>query len=153
MIISFAGHSLVRFHDKVKELVKKQIRKHIDDTDVVSFYLGGYGDFDNICARACKELKKEYSGIELVYVTPYRSLSEQSKINDWIHMGFYDTSLYPPIENTPPKFAISKRNEWMMANADLVIVYVNRSYGGAFQSLQAAKRKKKKIINICDLLE
>jgi hypothetical protein len=41
----------------------------------------------------------------------------------------------------------------MVANADLIIAYVNRSYGGAYQSLQAAKRKKKEIINICDLVE
>ena len=36
--------------------------------------------------------------------------------------------------------------------SDIVIAYVNRNYGGAYKSLQAAKRKKKKIINICDFL-
>ena len=64
--------------------------------------------------------------------------------------GFCDTSIYPPIEQVPPRFAISKRNEWMMANADLIIAYVNHEYGGAYQSLRVAKRRKKKIINICD---
>jgi len=66
--------------------------------------------------------------------------------------GLCDTSIYPPIENVPPKFAISKRNEWMMISADLIIAYVNRSYGGAYKSLQVAKRRKKKIINICNFL-
>ena len=65
----------------------------------------------------------------------------------------YDAILYPEIEDKPPKFAISKRNEWMMERANLIIAYVNRSYGGAYQSLQLAKRKKKRIINICDLID
>ena len=67
--------------------------------------------------------------------------------------GWCDSSIYPPIESVPLKFAIAKRNEWMMENADLVIAYVNRNYGGAYQSLQIAKRRKKKIINIGELSE
>ncbi|MBQ7364673.1 MAG: hypothetical protein IJW46_03665, partial [Clostridia bacterium] len=87
-----------------------------------------------------------------VYVTPYISLSEQAKIKELLKYGLYDESLYPPIENVPLRFAISKRNEWMMTNADLVVVYVNQQYGGAYTSLQVARRKKKKIVNICDFL-
>ena len=152
MIITFVGHSLVPSLNKVKEIVKEKIRSNIIDTKSVSFYLGGYGDFDKICAQACRELKQEYIGIEVVYVTPYMSFSEQAKIKEMQSGGLYDTSIYPPIENVPPKFAISKRNEWMIINADLIIAYVDHSHGGAYQSLQVAKRKKKKIINICDFL-
>jgi len=152
MKIAFTGHAFIPSTHKVKEMVKEQIRKNIVDVNLVTCYLGGYGDFDEICACACKELKQEYGNIELVYVTPYISLSEQAKIKEMQNYGLYDTSIYPPIENVPLKFAISKRNEWMMTNADLIIAYVNSSYGGAYKSLQVAKRKKKKIINLHDLL-
>ena len=90
--------------------------------------------------------------MELVYVAPYLNASEQSKIKEMQRLGLCDTSVYPPMENVPPKFAISKRNQWMIKNADVIIAYVNRSYGGAYNSLQAAKRTNKKIINICDYL-
>ena len=152
MIVSFTGHASVCSNDRVKELIKEQMRNNIGNAEYIGCYLGGYGGFGEICARACRELKKEYGGIELIYVTPYRSLSEQAKIKEMLSYGWYDTSIYPPIENVPYRFAISKRNEWMMANADIVIAYVKRSYGGAYRSLQVAVRKKKKIINICDLL-
>ena len=152
MTITFAGHSLISSVKKIKEMVKEQIRNNIVDVKLVNCYLGGYGDFDEICARACRELKQEYDDIEIVYVTPYISLSEQEKIKEMQRCGLCDTSIYPPIENVPLRFAISKRNEWMMTNADLIIAYVNRSFGGAYKSLQVAKRKKKKIINIYDLL-
>ena len=152
MIIGFAGHSLISSKEKVKEKVKEQIRKNIMDSMRITFYLGGYGEFDEICAEVCRELKREYSNVELVYVTPYITISEQAKIKEMQSRSLYDASLYPPIENTPLKFAISKRNQWMMANVDLVIAYVSHSYGGAYKSLQTAKSKKKKIINICDFI-
>ena len=153
MKISFAGHSFVSSKSRVEEIVKEQMRKSVAANEHVVCYLGGYGDFDDICARVCRELKKEYAGIELVYVTPYMSISEQEKIKEMQSRGLYDTSLYPPIETTPPRYAISKRNEWMMKNADIIIAYVNHSYGGAYKSLQVAKRNKKEIINICDFIQ
>lgn len=152
MIISFAGHSLISSSNKVKEMVKEQIRNNIVDCPSVTCYLGGYGDFDRICALACRELKQEYMSFEVVYIAPYINLSEQAKIKEMQNCGLCDTSIYPPIENVPPRFAILKRNEWMMSKADLIIAYVNCSYGGAYKSLQVAKRRKKKIINICDFL-
>ena len=152
MIISFAGHSFVSSHDKVKELVKRIIRDIITDDEAVSCYLGGYGDFDNICASACRELKEKFPKIELVYITPYLNSSalERIKVNE--KFGLYDTSIYPPLEKVPPKFAISRRNEWMIKSADIAIFYVNHRYGGAYKSLVAAERNKKKIINVCDFL-
>ena len=153
MTIAFTGHSFISSTNRIKETVKKEIQKNIIDADLVTCYLGGYGDFDEICANVCRELKHEHDHIKVVYVTPYITLSEQAKIKKMQCYGLCDTSLYPPIENLPPRFAILKRNEWMMANADLIIAYVNRDYGGAYKSLQVAKRKRKKIINIYDLIK
>ena len=80
------------------------------------------------------------------------TISEQEKIKEMLNYGLYDSSIYPPIEKVPPKFAISKRNEWMITNSDLIIAYVNHNYGGAYKTLEIAKRRKKKIINIYDIL-
>lgn len=150
MIISFAGHSSVSQGEKLCELVKEQIIKNANADDSITFYLGGYGDFDEICARACRELKRAYKSIELVYVMPYITASEQEKVKEMIEYGLYDSSIYPPIETVPPKFAITKRNEWMVSNADLIIAFVKHNYGGAYKTLTWAKRKNKKIINLCD---
>lgn len=152
MVISFVGHSLVSSYEIVKALVKDQIEKIALENQDVTCYLGGYGDFDEMCASACRELKRDIPFLELVYVSPYMTLGEQEKINDLQKRRLYDFSIYPPLEKVPPKFAILKRNEWMMSNADVVIAYVNHSFGGAYKSLKVAKRKNKKIINICDML-
>ena len=103
MIITFAGHSFILSHNEIKEKVKEQIVKNIVDCESVICYHGGYGNFDDICAIACKELKEEGFKIELVYVTPYISLSEQVKIKELQALGLCDTSIFPPISYEYPK--------------------------------------------------
>ena len=153
MTISFAGHSRVSFADKIKIALKEQLKRLLPKNEITVCYLGGYGDFDRLCASACREIKQEYGNIELVYVSPYMTPSEQEKVKQLLDAGRYDLSVYPPIEDVPPKFAIIKRNEWMMMNADVVLAYVNHSSGGAYRSLRFAKVKKKRVINIHDLID
>jgi len=148
MNICLIGHAFVPNQPMIKEKVKEQLKEVFSSSSDITCYLGGRGDFDNLSAIVCKELKREFPFIERVYVTPYLTPNEQSKINLLIKSDLYDSSLYPPIENTPLRFAISKRNEWMIINSDIVIAFVNHSWGGAYNSLKIAKRKKKTIIII-----
>ena len=152
MIITFVGHSFVADQAKVKEAVKNLIREIIVTSDTCICYLGGYGEFDELCAGACRELKAEGKKVQTVYVTPYLSESEQGKIKELQRLGLFDLSVYPPIENVPKKYAILKRNEWMIRSADTVISYVTHTYGGAYRSLSMARRSKKNIININDFI-
>ena len=62
--------------------------------------------------------------------------------------GLYDGVIYPELENVPLRFAISYRNMWMIENADLIIAYVCNEYGGAYESLKFALKRKKSIINL-----
>ena len=63
-------------------------------------------------------------------------------------MKSFDSIIYPEIEKTPPRFAILKRNFWMINKADLVIAYVKHSWGGAAKSFNYAKKLNKKFINL-----
>ena len=153
MIISFAGHSYVPSGAGVKATVKEKIRELINGEDSAEFYLGGYGDFDNLCACACRELKREYPNIKVVYISPYMTLSEQEKIKEMEKFRLFDQFIYPPIESVPPKFAIIKRNEWMVNNSDVIIAYVKHKSGGAYRTLRYAAKKKKAIINTCDFFK
>lgn len=63
----------------------------------------------------------------------------------------FDDTLYPEIEKVPPKFAIIKRNEWMIDKSDFLIAYVEHNWGGAYRTLEYAKRKKKNVRMLCGL--
>ena len=60
MIITFCGHSNCLFSDEEKEELKQLIIKEIRKNPTCKFYLGGYGDFDSLCLRTLRELKKEF---------------------------------------------------------------------------------------------
>ena len=87
----------------LKEKVKEQILKNTNGEAVIC-YLGGYGDFDEICARACRELKRAYKSIELVYVMPYITASEQEKVKEMIEYGFFQITFLSYFRNNRHMF-------------------------------------------------
>ena len=145
MIITFCGHSQVIFTNEEKSLLRNILLDEIIKNPTCKFYLGGYGDFDGLCLRTLKDLKNDFPDIELIFITPYLD-KNYSKLE--FAKYHYDDVIFPPLESVPRKFAILKRNEWMVEQADLVIAYVKYSWGGAAKALEYAKRKKKRIINI-----
>ena len=145
MIITFFGHSNCLFNDDIKKQLKNILLDEIIKNPTSKFYLGGYGDFDGLCLRTLRELKHDFPTIEILFITPYLD-KNYSKLE--LAKYYYDNVIFPPIESVPRKFAILKRNEWMVEQADLVIAYVKYSWGGAAKALEYAKRKKKRIINI-----
>ena len=148
MIITFVGHGTLNISLELSAKIKKTIENNIVGKDHVSFYCGGYGDFDNHCARLCREIKKEIQNCEIIFVTPYITPSQQNKIKYLIDTKLYDDTIYPPLEDVLPRFAITKRNEWMIDKADLIIAFVNHEYGGAYKAIKYAQRKLKRIINL-----
>ena len=145
MIITFCGHSNCLFNEDVKEQLKNILLDEIIKNPTCKFYLGGYGDFDSLCLRTLRELKKDFPEIELLFITPYLD-KNYSKLE--FAKNYYDDVIFPSIESVPRKFAILKRNEWMVDSADLVISYVKYSWGGAAKTLRYEKRKKKQLINL-----
>ena len=148
MVITFIGHrslyDAVGMLEKIKNVLDEIIKK--DEKTV--FLLGGYGEFDAECAKACRQIAKENASCELVLVTPYMTESHLKKVKEMMTSKIYDTVLYPPLEQVPLRFAISKRNEWMIEQSDVIITFVRHSYGGAYKSLLYAQRKKKKMIHL-----
>lgn len=61
----------------------------------------------------------------------------------------FDGFDYPDVvEYAPHKFAISARNRYMALNADFIIAYVCCDYGGAYETVRAARNHDKPVIEI-----
>lgn len=148
MIITFIGHSSLGQNLDLDNKIKFEILKNIRENEKVFFYCGGYGDFDELCRRVCRNLQKENKNFEVVFVTPYITPSQQKKIEDYLLNGIYDSVVYPELENTPMRFAITNRNKWMIERADLIIAYVEYEYGGAYKAFKYAYKKGKIVINL-----
>ena len=152
MVITFCGHRRVTEQENVAlrlSAVFCQLFENAgEELTPLSFYCGGYGEFDYLAEKTVDEYRKKFPDVacEKVFVTPYITPSYQER-NERLRKRF-DDIIYPPIENVPYRYAIIWRNEWMIDSADVVIAYVNYSWGGAAHGLEYARRKEKKIIMI-----
>ena len=137
-VVTFCGHGDFYGDEDVKrwlrDTVEALILRGADD-----FLLGGYGGFDACAASVVWAFKKKYPTIRSTLVLPY--------LDRTVDASKYDGTLYPPLENVPRRYAISRRNEYMVNEADIVVAYVTHGWGGAATTLAYAKRKKKEIIN------
>ena len=63
----------------------------------------------------------------------------------------YDTVLIPmELAEVHYKKAITERNRWMIDEADLLIAYVHRDFGGAYSSVKYARKQGKMVINVAE---
>lgn len=141
MIVTFCGHrNLFGRKDMAAEL--ETVLRNLIAEGADTFFLGGYGDFDALAASVVYRLKKEFPQIRSTLVLPYPDRK--------FDLDRYDDSIYPPLEKVPRRFAISRRNEWMVNRADVVIAYVRHGWGGAATTLEYARRKKKRIFSLAE---
>ncbi|MBP3546306.1 MAG: DUF1273 family protein [Alphaproteobacteria bacterium] len=148
-ICTFAGHGEIYGENTLKEKLKKEIINLIERYGVNTFYNGGKGQFDWLCADCVKELRKDYPFIKSYLILAYMPVKKNQFDADFYKK--FDDTLYPEIEKVPPKFAIVKRNEWVIDNSSFLITYINHKWGGAYRTLEYAKRKKHiQFINIAN---
>ena len=146
MIITFCGHSQFQCSKELEQKILDILEKEVGDISA-EMYLGGYGDFDEFAYRCCKKYKETHPNIKLIFVTPY--LFPEYQKNQLSELSSrYDFILYPPLEDTLPRFAIIYRNRYMVDAADFVIAFVSHSFGGAHTTLKYAQKKRKKIFNL-----
>lgn len=142
---TFFGHKDTP--NEVASVLQTVLTDLIENKHVDSFYVGNTGNFDRMVRRNLKFLKSLYPHIEYAVVLAYMP----NKKGGFEYPCDSD-SIYPDgLENTPPKYAIVRRNRWMIDKSDYVVTYVRYTFGGAAQFKKLAERKGKTVINIADL--
>lgn len=142
MNVTFCGHSQIWQSEEIEKWLF-DVTQRLIEQGAATFYLGGYGAFDSLAASVLREQKKRYPHIELVLVLAY--------LNTGRGTSGYDSTVYPPLETVPRRFAISHRNRWMVEAADVVVAYVLHDWGGAATTLRYAKQKDRRIILYSEL--
>ncbi|MBQ8212987.1 MAG: DUF1273 family protein [Clostridia bacterium] len=142
MEVTFFGHRDAP--PSIKPALEKTIRYLINSQNATVFYVGNNGNFDLFVADILHKLTSEFSQIEYYIVLAY--MPQKSNM---IQQVYLPHTLYPEsVANGIPKFAISRRNEWMLQKSDLVVTYITHSYGGAKKYQNKALQAGKKVINI-----
>lgn len=115
----------------------------IEQHGVDRFYVGRQGAFDAMTRAVLRELAEVYPHIS--YAVVLERLPVQKDEAVW---NFSDTIFPEGLEIVPPRFAIARRNEWMLRQADYVVTYVTYGWGGAAQFAEKACRQSKTVLNL-----
>lgn len=147
MVCTFFGHKDTS--SIIREPLTVLIRELINKRNVNQFYVGNQGKFDSLVYQVLKEIKKDYSQIQYCIVLAYMPLR-----NNNLYKDFYECTIYPDgLEKTPAKFAILKRNEWMVKKSDIVVSYVTDKASNSYKFVEYAIKHNKEVINIADLVQ
>ena len=139
MTVTFFGHK-----DTPKEIeptLRATLVDLIENHGATEFYVGNNGNFDTMVRRQLEELSQVYPitySVVLAYLPTKKSEYEDHS----------NTILPEGIETVPKRFAISYRNKWMVEQSDIVVTYVARTYGGAWQFKAMAERQGKTVIEL-----
>ncbi len=139
MTVAFFGHS--ETPSFVEPTLRQLVQTLIIEKGAARFLVGNQGGFDHMTVRVLRALSRDFNNIDYAVVLAY--LPSRDCEYDERH------SLYPEgMEAVPPRFAICKRNEWMIKQSDIVVVYVTHSFGGAARYKEIAEKKGKIVINL-----
>ena len=130
--------------DTIKSTLREAVIDLIERRSVTRFYVGNQGAFDAIVFSVLRELEKKYPQIQYDVVLAY--MPQETTEHD-TEMEQH-TLLPEGIETAPKRFAIDRRNKWMLQNSDYVVTYVRYATGGAAKFASEAKRLGKTIVEI-----
>ncbi len=128
---TFFGHS--QCPDLRSELRDAVMRLAGDGVDM--FYVGDNGRFDAQARSVLSELGLRY-GVVLAYLPKGTGAD------------FGDTMFPEGLELVHPRYAIDRRNRWMLERSDYVVTYVHHSWGGAAKFAALAERQGKRMIRL-----
>lgn len=146
MICTFFGHKDTP--ENIQPLLRTVIIDLIQNKNVDLFYVGNNGNFDFMVKNTLKLLKLSYPHIKYSVVLSYMPNHKNGSAN----IDYSDTIYPEELENIPPKYAIVKRNQWMIRQSDYVITYVKYTTGGAIKFKKLAEKQKKIVLNLASLI-
>ena len=125
---------------KVKEAIKSTVVILINE-GITDFYVGNNGKFDYYVQQTLGEIISEGYDIKTTVVLSY--LDEKAM---WLDQK---RTLYPDgLEETPLRFAIPKRNDYMINISQIAIIHVRHSFSNSHKLCEKAKKKGLRVIEI-----
>ena len=149
--VAFFGHRYVDNIIKVENLLEEQIRTILDKYAFVDFLVGRNGEFDQCVSSSILRVQKNYrsDNSALVLILPYLTAEYINNMENY-HDYYTEVEVSHAASVAYPKSAIQIRNREMVDRADLIICYIKRENGGAWQTIKYARKCGKTVINLAE---
>lgn len=110
---------------------------------VTEFVVGNHGQFDGMVFSCLQNLSKDYPEISYSVALAYLPTHKQE------YDIYHGHSFYPEGQEVgPAKFAIERRNRYLISVSDVCLCFINRTFGGAYKFARMAKRRGLQVINL-----
>lgn len=134
-------------HREAPESVYPELERTVEQLigqGVTDFYVGHYGNFDRLAARAVIAAKQRHPEVRLAMLLAYHPAEREVVLP----AGF-DGSLYPPgMEKVPRRFAIARANRWMVEHCTHLVAYVTHPSSNAGKVVEWGRIKEKKVVEL-----
>lgn len=146
---SFFGHRQIDNVLVIEQRLEAIIRELLISKEYVEFLIGRDGEFDQLVAstvRRCKRAVRDDNSV-LVLVLPY--VTAEYRNNEQSFHEYYDeVEICTEAAEHHFKSAHQIRNRSMVDRSDLVVFCVEHNSGGAYQTMQYAKKANTNIVNL-----
>ncbi len=137
---AFFGHR--NCPDDLRKALFSVIENLIINENVHTFFVGTHGRFDKTAYEVLCSLEEKHS-IEIKVVLAYLNQKKNS-----IYYDLQKTIFPDCISKTPKRFAISKRNHFMLNRVDFIVCFLENPISNTYTYIEKAKKKNIKIINL-----
>lgn len=147
--VSFFGHRYIDNPFPIERKLEKLILELMESKEYIEFLVGRDGEFDQLVSSTVLRCKKQYrdDNSALVWVLPYET-AEYRDNADAYHDYYDEIEICAQSADKHFKSAFQTRNRSMVDRSDLAVFCVERTSGGAYQTLTYARRIKANIINL-----
>lgn len=147
----FFGHREIDNPLEVEEKLYDIVLHLLESKEYVEFLVGRNGEFDQLVSSTVRRVKRNYrdDNSALMLVLPYLT-AEYEDNHQSFHEYYDEIEICQDAAEGHYKAAIQVRNREMVDRSDLVVCCIEHNSGGAFQTVQYAKKKNKEIVNLSD---
>ena len=139
-VCTFFGHSECYGLDAA---VLRSAIEELIEQGITEFVVGNHGQFDGMVFSCLQSLSKDYPKISYSVALAYLPTNNQE------YDIYHGHSFYPEGQEIgPAKFAIERRNRWMIVASDCCLCYINHTWGGAYKFARMTKNRGLQVINL-----
>ena len=146
--VSFFRHRIIDNPFPLEQKLEDLIRELLRSKEYVEFLVGRDGEFDQIVSSSVRRCKRSVrnDNSALVLILPYATAEYLN--NELSFHDYYDEiEICAEAAEGHFKSAHQIRNRSMVDRSDLVVFCVEHSSGGAYQTMQYAKKVNANIVN------
>ena len=139
-VCTFFGHSECYGLDAA---VLRSAIEELIEQGITEFVVGNHGQFDGMVFSCLQSLSKDYPKISYSVALAYLPTNNQE------YDIYHGHSFYPEgVEIGPAKFAIERRNRWMIDASDCCLCYIKHTWGGAYKLARMGKTRGLQVLNL-----